>query len=108
MGGSSINPSVHVQKNQQLHIEPETPGEYFLEGCQVFYQVDENKDRLEVLTAEKEYSYPVEFMLPPHLPVSLASKILKNIYMTIRYSLNLKFIYPQGHKHTPLFLSLSF
>lgn len=61
-----------------------------------------------MLRAGKEYRYPVEFTLPQNLPVSLASKILKNIYMTIKYSLNIKFIYSQGAKHSPLVISLPF
>jgi hypothetical protein len=93
------NPSILVQKNQQSWMESEQQGEYFLEGCQVLYQLHETtRERLEELSAGKKYSYPVEFVLPPRLPVSLTHKLLKHIHITITYTLELKIHYPSTAK----------
>ncbi len=69
-----------------MSVEP--PRECFLEGCQVIYQLDDqSQQRLERLEAGKQYHYPAEFALPPHLPVSLDHKLLNGVHISIEYHL---------------------
>lgn len=39
----------------------------------------------------KRYEYPIEFTLPPNLPTSLESLLLKSIHVSIKYTVEIKF-----------------
>lgn len=71
-----------------MNEEEQKEGEYFLEGCNVLYQIDEaSGDRLEGLQAGKEYHYPIDFALPTRLPSSVDHIVLADIHIAIRYTL---------------------
>lgn len=71
-----------------MNDEEQKDGEYFLEGCNVLYQIDESTgDRLEGLLVGREYHYPIDFALPTRLPSSVDHIVLADIHIAIRYTL---------------------
>ncbi len=76
-----------------MNEEEQRDGEYFLEGCNVLYQINEaNGERLEVLERGRDYNYPIDFSLPTHLPSSVDHIVLADIHIVIKYTLEVKLI----------------